>query len=194
MRRQLNKRNCVVYGASQMLTPGSTGSTTTRSTQNQPQPAPSPMRIPEEETYLPYLQDSWYRQTVEKLLAGKTDKRFSLLNVDGEYLLAYREASRRWSRCVLRRATVKNMLMLVAAIQAWFKALKERKAAAAAAKSGQKVEESNAASLPPMSCCEKLPYQECSLKPTPGTGNQLSTRNDQGSDSQGADSEEDLEM
>jgi hypothetical protein len=59
------------------------------STQRQQQSGSQPERISEEESYRLYLQDSWYQQTVERLLAGENNKRFWLVNVKGEYLLAY---------------------------------------------------------------------------------------------------------
>ncbi|KAJ8175493.1 hypothetical protein LV161_008779 [Aspergillus fumigatus] len=67
----------------------------------QPQPSITPKET-HEELYLPYLQDTWYKQTVEELLKGRIDKRFSLINVEGEYLLAYHEANGKWSQCVLQ--------------------------------------------------------------------------------------------
>jgi hypothetical protein len=60
----------------------------------QPQPSITPKET-HEELYLLYLQDTWYKQIVKELLKGRINKQFSLINVKGEYLLAYYEANRK---------------------------------------------------------------------------------------------------
>lgn len=86
----------------------------------QPQPSITPKET-HEELYLLYLQDTWYKQTVEELLKGRIDKRFSLINVEGEYLLAYHEANGKWSQCVLQ-SQLQGVLCLLHDVHGYFAA------------------------------------------------------------------------